>query len=282
MGEIRKIDRIINGKYTSDGAGVKLRRVFGYHEVPLFDPFLLLDEFKSTNPDDYTAGFPWHPHRGIETVTYMVNGKVEHGDSLGNKGSIGAGDCQWMTAGSGIIHMEMPQKSEVMWGYQLWVNLPAKDKMTAPKYRDIRADTIPTVQIPAKGTVRILTGTYGGVKGPLEGISVEPAFLDVTLEPEQEFIYETENDRTLFAYIVDGMGLMEPDSKDAYSTGNAILFTKGDKAVIHCGAEGLRVLLISGKPLNEEVAWGGPIVMNTEEELETAFREYRNGTFIKT
>ncbi len=280
MNAYRKIEQMIQGKYTVDGAGVRLRRIFGYHEVPLFDPFLLLDEFKSTDPKDYTAGFPWHPHRGIETVTYMIGGSVQHGDSLGNKGSIGAGDCQWMTAGSGIIHMEMPQESPVMWGYQLWVNLSAEEKMTKPKYRDIRAESIPTSNIEG-GSVRVLCGTYNGVKGPLEGITVEPVFLDITLGLKQEFAYETERDRTLFAYIVDGEGSMEKDNTDTVRTGSAVLFTEGEKAIIRSGRKGLRMLLVSGRPLRESVAWGGPIVMNTQEELDEAFKEYRNGTFLR-
>jgi redox-sensitive bicupin YhaK (pirin superfamily) len=266
---------------TLEGAGVKLSRAFGYNEVPKFDPFLMLDDFGSDDPDDYTAGFPWHPHRGIETVTYMLNGEVEHGDSLGNSGVIGSGDIQWMTAGSGIIHQEMPCRVRGrMRGFQLWVNLPRRYKMMAPRYRDVRHDAIPEVE-PAPGVkVRVVSGEVAGVRGPVQDIVVDPEYLDIRLAPGPEFRHGIPRDHSAFAYVVDGSGRFETGG-DEIGTGHVVRFGTGDEVTVAAGDSGARLLLISGRPLNEPVAWGGPIVMNTQAELERAFDEYRRGTFIQ-
>ncbi len=281
MEKYRTVKKIIEGTATSDGAGVKLSRVYGKELAELFDPFLLLDVFRSEDPKDYIAGFPWHPHRGIETVTYLIHGSVEHGDSLGNKGVISSGDCQWMTAGSGIIHMEMPKESELMWGCQLWVNLPSNLKMTPPKYRDIGASDVKTIDLEGKGTAKIICGSYNGIEGPLKGISVDPVFIDVDLKSNQEFTYKIDTDHNLFLYIMGGSGYMDPSADAMVGNMNLVLFNEGENMLLRSGSEGIRFLLLSGKPIREPIAWGGPIVMNTQEELSLAFEEYQNGTFIK-
>lgn len=297
---IRKIKKILKSVPTIEGAGVNLKRVFGYHQIPELDPFLLLDEFKSDNPDDYIKGFPWHPHRGIETITYLLDGSVEHGDSLGNKGVISSGDVQWMTAGSGIIHQEMPKgsKNRAMWGTQLWANLPASEKMTEPKYRDITSDQIPQIEIESSVKIKIICGEVNGVKGPVEDIAIKPQYLDITIPAGKKYIHKTQNEYTVFSYILDGEGYFEPE-RDPYSFEIAgknyfdfkrecrigyeslVIYEKGDEVEITAGEKDLRFLLLSGRPLGEPIAWYGPIVMNTQEEIKTAFDEYRNGTFLK-
>ncbi len=280
MENFKTVYKIITGRQQTDGAGVKLVRVIGYHDVAEFDPFLMMDAFDSIDPADYVNGFPWHPHRGIETVTYLIQGDIEHGDSLGNKGSILDGDCQWMTAGSGIIHQEMPKASPRMLGLQLWLNLPAKDKMTVPQYRDLKGDKIPVVT-EGENTIHILSGNYKGTPGAMEGDYVKPVFLDVKLAENQEWIYKAEPENTLFVYILQGEGCFDKTSEENIQEKHAVLFSEGDKVWVKAGAEGVRFVLLTAKPLKEPVAWGGPIVMNTKEELDLAFRELDEGTFIK-
>ena len=277
---VREVQEVLTSRPTLEGAGVRLSRAFGYHEVPRLDPFLMLDDFGSDDPDDYLAGFPWHPHRGIETVTYMLNGEVEHGDSMGNSGVIGSGDIQWMTAGSGIIHQEMPRRARGrMRGFQLWVNLPKRDKMMTPRYRDVKHADIPEVR-PAPGVkVRVVSGTVAGVRGPVHDIVVDPEYLDVSIAPGVEFRHAIPGDHRVFAYVVDGSGRF--DGGKGIGFGHAVLFGAGDEVAVAAGDSGVRLLLVSGRPLNEPVAWGGPIVMNTQAELDRAFDEYRQGTFIK-
>jgi redox-sensitive bicupin YhaK (pirin superfamily) len=274
----RTIKQILNSKVTMEGAGVRLKRVFGYYEVPLFDPFLLLDHFGSENPEDYVRGFPWHPHRGIETVTYMLNGEVEHGDSIGSGGLIRSGDIQWMTAGSGIIHQEMPRRYEgLMQGFQLWVNLPARSKMIAPKYRGITKDRVPTLQ-KAGIEVKVIAGAIDGTEGPIRDLVVNVEYFDVRLAAGKAFEHATERGRNVLAYAIEGSGYFDGTLVESQ---HCVLFGEGDSVKI--GTEdGLRFLFISGKPLNEPVAWGGPIVMSTQEELEKAFQELERGTFIRT
>ena len=282
MSEIRKIDHIYQARPTLEGAGVHLKRVFGNAEVPTFDPFLLLDDFHSDNPDFYMKGFPWHPHRGIETVTYMIDGKVEHGDSMGNKGTIEGGEMQWMTAGCGIIHQEMPEgDTGMLWGLQLWVNLPASHKMMKPRYRDVKAAYIPEYQAESGVKVKVIAGKYNGHVGPVKDIVCDPEYLDVSIPSGKKFDHIVEKGHTVFAYILDGEGYFDPDKEKAIPKENLVFFFNGENVVIEASEEPLRFLLISGKPIDEPVAWYGPIVMNTEEELEKAFEEYRNGTFIK-
>ena len=257
----REVQEVLTSSPTLDGAGVRLQRAFGYHEVPRFDPFLMLDDFGSEDPDDYLAGFPWHPHRGIETVTYMLNGEVEHGDSIGNSGIIGSGDIQWMTAGSGIIHQEMPRRARGrMRGFQLWVNLPKRDKMMTPRYRDVKHTDIPEVR-PAPGVkVRVVSGSVAGVRGPVQDIVVDPEYLDVSIVPGVEFRQAIPRDHRAFAYVVDGSGRFEGGGS-GIGPGHAVLFGAGDEVAVAAGDSGVRLLLVSGRPLNEPVAWGGPIVM---------------------
>ena len=281
MAQPRSVALLLTGKPTMEGAGVRLNRVFGYPEVPKFDPFLLLDDFGSDNPDDYIAGFPWHPHRGIETVTYMVSGEVEHGDSLGNKGVIGSGDLQWMTAGSGIVHQEMPQRVEDrLRGFQLWINLPAAAKMMAPRYRDVPADTIPVVSPHDGIKIKVIAGNVVGVRGPVMDFVADPEYLDITLEPGADLEHPTIPDHTVFTYSIDGRGEVGPNAGHTLERGQLALFTPGDSVQVKARDVPFRFLLVSGKPLGEPVAWSGPIVMNTREELATAFREYQEGTFI--
>ena len=278
----RSVAMLVTGRPTMEGAGVRLNRVFGHQEVPRFDPFLLLDDFGSKNPDDYIAGFPWHPHRGIETVTYMLSGEVEHGDSIGNEGVIGAGDVQWMTAGSGIIHQEMPRRvGDHLRGFQLWANLPAASKMMEPRYRDIPADTIPEVSPHDGLKIKVIAGEVVGVRGPVRDVVVEPEYLDITLEPGADLEHPTQPDHTVFAYAINGRGKVGRNGSHELNRGQLALFTAGDSVIVKAGDVPFRFLLVSGKPLGEPVAWSGPIVMNTREELATAFREYQDGTFIK-
>ena len=274
----RKVERILKSQPTIEGAGVRLKRVFGYYEVPTMDPFLLLDHFGSDNPADYVNGFPWHPHRGIETVTYMWSGEVEHGDSMGNSGIIKSGDAQWMTAGSGIIHQEMPRRFEgLMRGFQLWVNLPAKKKMMAPKYRGIEKQEIPTIQKNGL-VVKVLSGKVDGVEGPVRDLAVDVEYLDVKLAAGKTFEHSKPEDYKVFAYVVEG--LIEAQDK-TIEQGHCAVFGKGDTVGIE-SEDGAHFLFVTGKPLKEPVAWGGPIVMNTQAELAKAFKELDEGTFIKT
>jgi hypothetical protein len=298
---IRPVKRIIQSTPTLEGAGVKLRRAFGFGETSEFDPFLLLDDFRNDRPDDYLAGFPWHPHRGIETITYVLAGEVEHGDSLGNKGKMGPGDVQWMTAGSGILHQEMPKGDAQgrMHGFQLWANLPSSLKMTAPRYQDIQATAIPDIVDDDGTRVRVVCGDFWGKKGPVEGVAADPRYLDIWVPPGKRKTLPVEVDRHAFAYVFEGSGTFSDASKpfgvltekDTASgetlvrerAGNRslVVFDRGDDVTVQAGDEGIRFLLVSGKPIEEPVAWYGPIVMNTDAELRTAVSELRNGTFIK-
>jgi quercetin 2,3-dioxygenase len=282
METYRKIDRIIHGKPTSDGAGVRLTRIFGFYEEGLLDPFLLLDYFGSNDPKEFMAGFPWHPHRGMETVTYMMEGRVEHGDSMGNSGVLGTGDLQWMTAGSGIIHQEMPKSDGGgMYGFQLWVNLPASHKMIPPRYQDIPAAKVPVVKLENGITVKVLAGAFNGVKGPVENIIADPEYFDVTMPPDTEFIAPVPPDHTAFAYVYEGAASFGQDAEASLKKGTGALFSKGTHIRATTGDTRAGFILISGTPIGEPIAWRGPIVMNTDEELDLAFREFRNGTFIK-
>jgi redox-sensitive bicupin YhaK (pirin superfamily) len=284
----RKFIQAVRGQHAVDGAGVRLRRVLGYRTIKDFDPFLMLDGFDSTDPSDYIKGFPWHPHRGIETVTYLLKGEIEHGDSLGNKGIIGNLQCQWMTGGSGIIHQEMPKASERMLGCQLWVNLPAKDKMTQPAYRDIRQQDVEVLN-EDNATVRVLSGHYKNMHGAVKGEYVKVQYLDVDLKPDSIWTYnETPNDQTLFLYLIDGTLAADEALTEFEEKACAMLMTASsgsssdfDEVRVKSGPAGARFLLVAAIPLKEPVAWGGPIVMNTEEELNEAFRELDEQTFIK-
>lgn len=277
---LRSIKTIVGGAVQYDGAGVKLVRVIGHADVEDFDPFLLLDAFDSHKKDDYVKGFPWHPHRGIETVTYLIHGDIEHGDSLGNSGSILDGGCQWMTAGSGIIHQEMPQAVPRLLGAQLWINLPAADKMTAPAYRDITAEMVPVVTDEVS-TVRIVSGRYREKLGPVQGDYVKTLYLDVTLKPNQPWQMKVDPRSTVFCYTVEGDAAFD-QSGTIVPTHRAVLLQEGDEIGVTAGKEGVRFLLIAGRPLKEPIAWGGPIVMNTRAELRQAFKELDEGTFIRT
>ncbi len=274
-----EIKKILTGRYVMEGAGVKLRRVFGFGDPELTDPFLLFDHFGSDNPDDYLRGFPWHPHRGIETMTYMKSGEVEHGDSLGNRGKIGPGDAQWMTAGSGIIHQEMPLETKgTLSGFQLWVNLPKKDKMCEPEYRDIISDKIPLFR--DNGImVKVISGEFGGIKGAAKDISGNPLYIDVSLDAEREFIIDINYENNKFLYLYKGSIFYGADSQNIKS-GSMLVFDAGERLKLRTD-QGAEFLLFAGKPINEPVAWRGPIVMNTEKELDTAFKELEDGTFIK-
>jgi len=300
MSTIRRVKRTFKSRPTVEGAGVNLKRAFGFHEVPLFDPFLLLDDFHSANPDDYIRGFPWHPHRGIETITYVLHGKVEHGDSMGNRGVIHPGDVQWMTAGSGVVHQEMPkgQTDGLMWGFQLWANLPASHKMMPPRYRDIKSTQIPEVLTDTGVSVKVVCGEVNGVKGPVRDIVINPEYLDVAMPPHSSFRRSIPNDHNAFAYVIEGEGCFDDqrESLDLKVAGTGysglnreimldqehlVLFETGDEIAVTTGDKPIRFLLVSGKPIGEPVAWSGPIVMNSEEELRVAFEEYQEGTFIK-
>jgi redox-sensitive bicupin YhaK (pirin superfamily) len=282
METTRKIDRIIRGHHTSDGAGVRLTRIFGFHEEGLLDPFLLLDFFGSDNPEEYMAGFPWHPHRGIETVTYIIDGRVEHGDSMGNKGLLGSGDIQWMTAGSGIIHQEMPKPDgKRMFGFQLWVNLPASHKMMKPRYQDIHATSIPVTETPGGIRVKVLAGTFNGINGPVKDIIADPEYFDVDMPAGTTMEIPVTAGHTAFAYLFEGEAFFDESRKEPLHSGEGALFSEGTRVLARTGNSRGRFIFFSGKPLHEPVAWGGPIVMNTHEELELAFREVREGTFVK-
>ena len=295
---LRPVKRLIRAKPTMEGAGVHLRRAFGFGETSDFDPFLLLDDFRNDVPRDYLAGFPWHPHRGIETITYVLAGSVEHGDSLGNKGAISAGDVQWMTAGSGIIHQEMPKGDEAgrMHGFQLWGNLPSSQKMTAPRYQEVEAADIPVVTDDDGTRVRVICGSFWGKSGPVDGIAADPIYLDVSIPPGKKKSVPVETTRHAFAYVFAGAGKFgnasspsavrtdavggEAAPSEEADNRSLVLFDRGDEVTVQAGEEGMRFLLVSGKPLAEPVAWRGPIVMNTQEQLEQAYRELRQGTFL--
>jgi redox-sensitive bicupin YhaK (pirin superfamily) len=297
---IRAVKSISESQLTMEGAGVRLRRAFGFGNTDEFDPFLLFDDFRNERPADYMAGFPWHPHRGIETITYVLAGEVDHGDSLGNRGKLGAGDVQWMTAGSGILHQEMPQGDATgrMHGFQLWANLPRSLKMTDPRYQDVPAGEIPTVSDDDGTHVRVIVGDYQGKRGPVDGIAAEPRYLDISVPAGRRKSFKVETTRHAFAYIFDGSGTfrdasepqavqtdrIQPDGreiKDMVGNRSLVLFDRGDEVTVQAGPAGIRFLLVSGQPLKEPVAWQGPIVMNTPEELRQAYAELRNGSFIK-
>jgi redox-sensitive bicupin YhaK (pirin superfamily) len=296
---IRAVKKVVASKPTLEGAGVKLRRAFGFGDTTDYDPFLLFDDFRNDRPDDYLAGFPWHPHRGIETITYVLAGTVEHGDSLGNRGSLGAGDIQWMTAGSGILHQEMPKGDQAgrMHGFQLWSNLPASLKMTAPRYQDVLGKDVPEVVDDDGTSVRIVCGSFWGKSGPVDGVAADPRYLDIFVPPGVRKVLPVETSRHAFAYVFQGSGTFRDASSpravqtDIVGTGlerpdfignrSMVLFDQGDEVVVQAGDEGIRFLLVSGKPIEEPVAWYGPIVMNTQHELRVALDELNRGTFIK-
>lgn len=298
--KVRKPQQIVTAKPHVEGAGVHLHRGFGFGETTPYDPFLLFDDFRNDDPEKYKNGFPWHPHRGIETITYVLAGNVEHADSLGNRGSLGAGDIQWMTAGSGIMHQEMPRGDAMgrMHGFQLWANLPAKHKMTRPRYQDVKSQEIPTVIEDDGTSVRVLCGELWGKTGPVEGIAVEPRYLDISLPPNTSRSIPIEVTRHAFAYVFAGMIRFRDGSspqavrvedpmnhgrklKEFSGNRSLIRFDQGDSIRVEAGDEGGRFLLVSGEPIKEPVAWRGPIVMNTQAQLQQAFSELRNGTFIK-
>ncbi len=280
MAATRKVKLVLTSVPTIEGAGVHLKRVFGFSNETLFDPFLLLDDFRSDTPAHYLKGFPWHPHRGIETITYVLKGDVEHGDSLGNSGIISSGDVQWMTAGSGIVHQEMPKGAAdgAMYGFQLWANLPARDKMMVPRYRDISAGQIPEIQTDNGTRIKIIAGTVNAVSGPVTGIVIDPEYLDCSVPPATRFRHATTADHTVFIYVIAGAGRA---AGVEVKNGMLVLFDQGDEMAVSTEKEPLRFLLCSGKPLREPIAWRGPIVMNSEAELDLAFREFHAGTFIK-
>ncbi len=298
---VRPVKSITKAQPATEGAGVKLHRVFGFGDTKPFDPFLMMDDFRNDRPQDYLKGFPWHPHRGIETITYVLAGEVEHGDSLGNRGMLGAGDVQWMTAGSGIMHQEMPKGDGLgrMHGFQLWANLPSSLKMTKPRYQDVKAKDIPVVTDDDGTSVKIICGDFWGKSGPVDGIAAEPRYLDVSVPPGKRKTLKVEVERHAFAYVFAGSGSFKAASdpfgvlteKDVNgeeihvreTTGNRslVLFDSGDEITVQAGDEGIRFLLVSGKPIKEPVAWYGPIVMNTQAELVQAVNELQNGTFIR-
>jgi quercetin 2,3-dioxygenase len=298
---IRPVKRIVSSKPTIEGAGVHLRRAFGFGDTTEFDPFLLLDDFRNDRPEEYRAGFPWHPHRGIETITYVLAGTVEHGDSLGNRGNLGAGDVQWMTAGRGILHQEMPlgDTQGRMHGFQLWSNLPSSLKMTAPRYQDIKAGEIPELVDDDGTRVRIVCGDFWGKRGPVEGVASDPRYLDVTVPAGKRKTLAVELERHAFAYVFEGSGNFRAASqpfgvltektdganeilvREQTGDRSLVLFDSGDEVTVQAGDQGIRFLLVSGKPIEEPVAWYGPIVMNSQAELRQAVAELRGGTFIK-
>ncbi len=297
---IRPVASVIQAQPTIEGAGVHLRRAFGFGATSTFDPFLLFDDFRNDDPGAYLAGFPWHPHRGIETITYVLAGAVVHGDSLGNRGTLRAGDVQWMTAGSGILHQEMPNGDDRgrMHGFQLWANLPSSLKMTQPRYQDVLSGEIPEIVDDDGTRVRVICGEFWGKSGPVDGIAADPKYLDVFVPPGRRKTLPVESSRNAFAYVFEGAGTFRDASEPRAvrtetvgspvaafpaDTGNRslVLFDSGDEVTVQAGEDGIRFLLVSGKPLQEPVAWQGPIVMNTQEELRQAYTELRNGTFIK-
>ena len=297
----RAIKKIWKSQPTVEGAGVHLKRVFGFHDVPLLDPFLLMDDFRSENPEEFRAGFPWHPHRGIETITYVLDGDVEHGDSLGNKGDISAGDVQWMTAASGIIHQEMPKGNSKgqMLGFQLWANIPARSKMAAPRFQGFKRNEIPVVKTPEGATVRIICGEVAGVKGPVQDVVIEPQYLDVEVPAGKSFVHPVKADHNAFVYVIDGEAYFDPartpfthdragvnyfdmNQPCVCGDGTFVLYEKGGTHItVTTDKHSVRFLFVSGKPLNEPIAWYGPIVMNTQDELREAFKEFKDGTFVK-
>ena len=300
MSTVRRIKKVWKSEPTIEGAGVHLKRAFGYDHVAQLDPFLLLDDFRSDNPAHYLKGFPWHPHRGIETITYVLRGVVEHGDSMGNRGLISSGDVQWMTAGNGIIHQEMPKgdKKRVMLGFQLWANLPASNKMMDPRYRDVKNQQIPEISLNGGVEVKIICGKLKGVEGPVRDIVTDPEYLDVTVPAGATFTHPVRRGQNAFAYVIEGEGYLDPE-RDSYGheviganyfdfkrncickNETVVLYGDGDEVSVASETKGVRFLLISGRPIGEPVAWYGPVVMNTQEELRLAFEEYQNGTFIK-
>ena len=299
---LRPVRSITPAKPTMEGDGVKLHRAFGFGETEAFDPFLLFDDFRNENPEDYLAGFPWHPHRGIETITYVLAGSVAHGDSLGNRGTLSAGDVQWMTAGSGIMHQEMPTGDDTgrMHGFQLWANLPSSLKMTDPRYQDIPGSEVPEIVDDDGTVVRVIVGDFWGKTGPVDGIAASPRYLDISVPPGKRKVLPIETTRHAFAYVFAGSGtfrdtsepfgvLMEhegPNGEEVLVREQAgdrslVLFDSGDEVVVQAGDEGVRFLLVSGEPIREPVAWYGPIVMNTRDELRQAITDLQSGTFIK-
>ncbi len=298
---LRPVDHISHAVPTMEGAGVKLHRAFGFQDPDMMDPFLLFDDFRNEQPEDYQAGFPWHPHRGIETITYVLDGTVEHSDSLGNSGRLGAGDVQWMTAGSGIMHQEMPEGNARgrMHGFQLWANLPGSLKMTAPRYQDIRSVEIPQILEDDGTQVKVITGDFWGRRGPVDGIAAEPLYLDIFVPAGVRKSFPVDTYRQAFAYVFEGAGAFadasaprgvllekevmgqEVNIRDLSGNRTIIRFGSGDEVVVQAGPEGVRFLLVAGAPIREPVAWHGPIVMNTREELQKAFADLRNGTFIQ-
>jgi hypothetical protein len=283
MDKIRNVKKTMGSRPTIEGAGVHLKRAFGNAQAPDLDPFLLLDDFHGTVPSQYIKGFPWHPHRGIETITYVLHGEVEHADSLGNRGLISSGDVQWMTAGSGIIHHEMPKgrADGLMWGFQLWANLPAAQKMMIPRYRDVTHEQIPTAQLEGGVEAKVICGRVGDVQGPVRDIVIDPQYLDVSIPPGGRFGLPVSRGYTAFAYTIQGRGDFDKERGRDIGVEHLVIFGDGDTVSISAGPEGLRFLLISGKPIKEPLAWYGPIVMNTQEELRIAFEEYQKGTFLK-
>ena len=297
---IRAIKHSLLAQPAMEGAGVRLHRAFGFGNTSEFDPFLLFDDFRNDRPHDYMAGFPWHPHRGIETITYVLAGTVAHGDSLGNQGRLGAGDVQWMTAGRGILHQEMPQGDEAgrMHGFQLWANLPAALKMTAPRYQEVTAADIPEIVDDDGTRVKVVVGNFWGKRGPVDGIAADPMYLDISVPPGRRKTLPVETTRHAFAYVFAGAGSFRDASApqgvltdttgeideapvlDLSGNRTLILFDRGDEVTVQAGPEGVRFLLISGQPLGEPVAWHGPIVMNTREQIQQALADLRNGTFI--
>jgi redox-sensitive bicupin YhaK (pirin superfamily) len=297
---IRPVKRLIKAKPALEGAGVRLRRAFGFDNPTDFDPFLLLDDLRNDRPEDYLAGFPWHPHRGIETITYVLAGTVDHGDSIGNQGTIGAGDVQWMTAGSGIIHQEMPKgdRDGRMHGFQLWANLPSSLKMTAPRYQEVKSPDIPEVTEDDGTAVRVVCGKFWGTAGPVDGVAADPIYLDVSVPPGKRRTLPVETTRHAFAYVfagsgkfcnasgplavpTEGVGWWDMEPPALADNRSLVLFDRGDEVTVEAGEQGIRFLLVSGKPLEEPVAWYGPIVMNTQQELRLAFEELQRGTFLK-
>ncbi len=297
---IRPIKRLLKAKPTIEGAGVHLRRAFGFGDTRDFDPFLLLDDLRNERPENYAAGFPWHPHRGIETITYVLSGTVDHADSLGNQGTIGAGDVQWMTAGSGIVHQEMPHGDPAgrMHGFQLWANLPSSLKMTGPRYQEVVAADIPEVTDDDGTAVRVVCGSFWGATGPVDGIAAEPSYLDVRVPPRTRRSLPVESSRHTFAYVfagcgrfanasqplavpTEGVGWTDTTLSEEADDRSLVVFDSGDEVTVETGDEGIRFLLVSGKPIREPVAWYGPIVMSTQAELRQAFAELQSGTFLK-
>jgi len=297
---IRGAKSVSQSRPTMEGAGVRLRRAFGFGGTSEFDPFLMMDDFRGDHPSDYSAGFPWHPHRGIETITYVLAGTVAHGDSLGNKGVLGPGSVQWMTAGRGILHQEMPKGDAFgrMHGFQLWANLPSSLKMTAPRYQDIGGGEIPEITDDDGVKVRLICGDFWGKKGPVDGVAAEPRYLDVSIPPNVRKSLPVETYRQAFAYIFEGSGRFAGASepfgvlreeivdgeevlvREAVGNCSLVVFDSGDEVVVQAGPQGLRFLLVSGRPIREPVAWHGPIVMNTQTEIRQAMRDLRDGTFI--